>query len=308
MTNSATSADLPVSPASQVWLDVTLTAWPPLPSRSQQTSRAFLSTRRSIAWLPDPPSEPTETLVLTGSKWYIDLRVLKEGLILDWGMAGIKETVGGTEGASISLSPPSTSPLLTNMPSYYLLTPAEKPRARFTNHLDSHQPDLDPSHQDPESDLTSDEGDFETLPSGDTRETGSMLNSETGLVQPYEEIWSSVYVPPGEEVLLVAFSRAGSEKKSAYLGLIGDQALALWRNQEDLSFGAWKARREGGDWSTTWLQKTKGETVALPQGDEWEAAVAGKREGDRLAWGGQYGDWIVLERGLMGKGRLEGQS
>lgn len=42
----------------------------------------------SLRWLPEPPFENTETLVLTVGEWYVDLRVDKESGTLDWAIAG----------------------------------------------------------------------------------------------------------------------------------------------------------------------------------------------------------------------------
>lgn len=49
---------------------------------------ARLSTRISIRWLPDPPSEPTDTLVMSVGEHYMDLRVTKAETTIDWAMAG----------------------------------------------------------------------------------------------------------------------------------------------------------------------------------------------------------------------------
>ena len=48
-----------------------------------------LSTRVSLRWLPDAPSEPTDTLVMSVQNYYMDLRVLKEHpSTIDWSMSG----------------------------------------------------------------------------------------------------------------------------------------------------------------------------------------------------------------------------
>ncbi|KAJ5389105.1 uncharacterized protein N7496_000173 [Penicillium cataractarum] len=49
-------------------------------------SRAL--TRVSLRWLPEPPFENTETLVLMVGEWYVDLRVDKQSGALDWAIAG----------------------------------------------------------------------------------------------------------------------------------------------------------------------------------------------------------------------------
>lgn len=59
---------------------------------------ARVSTRISIAWPPAPPSEPTDTLVLGVGGWYVDLRMTKDDLIVDWAMAGERIVVPGNPG------------------------------------------------------------------------------------------------------------------------------------------------------------------------------------------------------------------
>ena len=48
------------------------------PNSDKQPVPPSISTRAFIQWLPDPPSEPTSTLVLTSSeKFFVDIRVLR---------------------------------------------------------------------------------------------------------------------------------------------------------------------------------------------------------------------------------------
>jgi hypothetical protein len=47
-----------------------------------------LSTRISIKWASDAPSEPTDTLVMSIGDYYMDLRVRKVDISIDWAMAG----------------------------------------------------------------------------------------------------------------------------------------------------------------------------------------------------------------------------
>jgi hypothetical protein len=53
-----------------------------------QLLQSHASTRVSLRWLPEPPFENTETLVLMVGQWYVDLRVDKETGALDWAIAG----------------------------------------------------------------------------------------------------------------------------------------------------------------------------------------------------------------------------
>lgn len=50
-----------------------------------------VSTRISLRWLPNAPSEPTDTLIFNIGSYFMDLRVLKADAKIDWGMAGVRE-------------------------------------------------------------------------------------------------------------------------------------------------------------------------------------------------------------------------
>jgi hypothetical protein len=52
-----------------------------------------ISTRISLRWLPDPPSEPTDTLVYNVGSYFVDLRVLKADKSIDWAMAGERQVI-----------------------------------------------------------------------------------------------------------------------------------------------------------------------------------------------------------------------
>jgi hypothetical protein len=57
------------------------------------TSPPNISTRTFIQWLPDPPSEPTSTEVLTSrQKFFVDIRILKDSDGIDWAFAGRSES------------------------------------------------------------------------------------------------------------------------------------------------------------------------------------------------------------------------
>jgi hypothetical protein len=57
------------------------------------TSPPNISTRAFIQWLPDPPSEPTSTEVLTSrQKFFVDIRILKDFSKIDWAFAGRSES------------------------------------------------------------------------------------------------------------------------------------------------------------------------------------------------------------------------
>jgi hypothetical protein len=68
-----------------------------------------VSTRISLRWLPDPPSEPTDTLVYNVGSYFLDLRVLKDpGNTIDWAMAGVREVLSRDPRSCTLLCPPRT--------------------------------------------------------------------------------------------------------------------------------------------------------------------------------------------------------
>ncbi|RSM06226.1 hypothetical protein CEP52_005875 [Fusarium oligoseptatum] len=50
-----------------------------------------LSTRISIRWAEDAPSEPTDTVVLSVGDYFMDLRITKADQSIDWAFAGTRE-------------------------------------------------------------------------------------------------------------------------------------------------------------------------------------------------------------------------
>jgi hypothetical protein len=60
-----------------------------------------VSKRISIAWDGDEPFEDTDTLVIVGNTYFVDVRVKKDTGGLDWAMAGVKEWVHKDSGMII---------------------------------------------------------------------------------------------------------------------------------------------------------------------------------------------------------------
>lgn len=52
-----------------------------------------LSKRISIAWNGSTPFEDTDTLVVVGHTYFVDVRVKRTTGDLDWALAGIKEWI-----------------------------------------------------------------------------------------------------------------------------------------------------------------------------------------------------------------------
>lgn len=53
-------------------------------------SSSSFSTRISLRWVPEPPEETTDTIVLSVGEWFIDLRMDKASGAIDWAMAGTR--------------------------------------------------------------------------------------------------------------------------------------------------------------------------------------------------------------------------
>ncbi|KAI0321532.1 hypothetical protein OF83DRAFT_1051098 [Amylostereum chailletii] len=158
-----------------------------------------ISVRNGIAWGDGPSEEPTDTLVLTGKRYFVDCRVWKNSLItgntLDWAFAGTKsstDTLGQTH-------------------------------STWHHTVDSRT--FEP---------TTDEGILWPDPNDPlkTIERGSMCNPATGLIEDYEEIWLDEDPPAGT---LVAFLEKGDGL--AIVGVIGNRHIGVgrdfaWRKEE----------------------------------------------------------------------------
>lgn len=53
-------------------------------------SSCSLTTRISLRWVPEPPEETTDTIVLSVGEWFVDLRMDKKTEQIDWAMAGTR--------------------------------------------------------------------------------------------------------------------------------------------------------------------------------------------------------------------------
>lgn len=196
----------------------------------QLTMAHMVSTRISLRWVPDLPSEPTDTLVFNVGSYFMDLRVLKADKSIDWGMAGIREI--------LSQDPRSSSAFLL----LGLSTNADHGscegivKCRWIKEIDS----LGPS--DP------DEGEFTKLPNGDYFETGSMPYAEKGnAVTQYEEVFRELMPFPGPKHAWILQSMDGK----TFLGRAAGRFMALSQNDG----GGFSARSE--EWNEQEGWKTK---------------------------------------------------
>ncbi|KAL1310651.1 hypothetical protein AAFC00_000919 [Neodothiora populina] len=119
-----------------------------------------LTTRKSLRWVPDEPSEPTSTLVFDIGTYFIDLRVNKHDSSIDWGMAGKKATL------------------------------SEKPlKFQWTKEICSMG-----------TEASDDIAEFEIFDNGDAFEKGEMPNPANGnKVQAFEEVWGDMPITSSEQ-------------------------------------------------------------------------------------------------------------
>lgn len=168
-----------------------------------------ISERVSFRWTPDPPSEPTNTLVLTSpSGYFVDVRLLKATESghesLQWAFAGraFHTTVGGQSKGS------------------------------WTHLVDSKHPAG-----------FEDQGIFEELPNGDSLEKGTMVDEQTGEIREYEEVWHDYLAdPPRYRVV-----EGSGNQMNGYFVVMASHALGIVKDAEN-RLGVSKWREELGEW------------------------------------------------------------
>eukprot|EP01118_Nematostelium_gracile_P005947 TRINITY_DN1898_c0_g1_i1.p1 TRINITY_DN1898_c0_g1~~TRINITY_DN1898_c0_g1_i1.p1 ORF type:complete len:208 (+),score=54.12 TRINITY_DN1898_c0_g1_i1:1-624(+) len=174
----------------------------------------LISTRLFIKWGDEPASEPTDTLVLTFSKFFIDLRVCKSDSSIDWAICGIKDSLGiGEDG---------------------------KPRFRWTHFLDSHGPQLTP-----------DEASFDEPEGYEINESGEMTNPNTNKIESYIERWKRFPIQKGSTVLMLETT---SDDDKIFVGRIAGQMIGIRKHGENISArrcelkeGKWETIHKIGD-------------------------------------------------------------
>ncbi|KAF7714762.1 Uncharacterized protein PECH_002267 [Penicillium ucsense] len=130
---------------------------------AQMGSTCSFSTRISLRWLPEPPSETTDTIVLSVGEWFLDLRMDKQSGNIDWAMAGTR-----------IVENPGESPV----------------NVRFTRELCSFN---EIGMVDPAT--------FSPLPNGDDLETGEMPRTDLpgAPMTAFEEVWRELPFRQGPE-------------------------------------------------------------------------------------------------------------
>ncbi|KAI0752277.1 hypothetical protein BC629DRAFT_1257875, partial [Irpex lacteus] len=125
-----------------------------------------ISHRTSIRFLPTPPAEPTDTVVLNGggtSNLFTDFRPLhSDPTKCEWAFAGVKK--------------------------YY-----EDGRCQWDHFVDNRAVEGG-------VEAAPDVGHCEILEDGSEIERGEMVNPESGEVEAYEEVWRDEQVPSGSRV------------------------------------------------------------------------------------------------------------
>jgi len=200
----------------------------------------------------------------------MDLRILKEDRSIDWAMAGER-----------------------------VVTSQDPLKVLFTKSLDSHSLPTSTEPSPP------DEGEFTTLPNGDSLETGSMPNpARNNEMTSYEEIWRVLTPRPGGEVAYILESLdadehgSGEEGRKTFIGRIGGELLVLTEKRDEDEHGIthvfYAARRE--EWiETGWRRKyqTGGFLSGVPSFERMNLRVDGVKgeeawkKGDVVEVGGK---------------------
>ncbi|THU85642.1 hypothetical protein K435DRAFT_764012 [Dendrothele bispora CBS 962.96] len=200
-----------------------------------------ISLRQSIRWIPGSKNEPTDTIVLTGLQtgFFIDVRFLKGTNELDWAFAGYRENIDGGV------------------------------KTKFTHLIDARTENASEIDDCGTNVLQAD---------GTTLETGEMVNPETGIKTPYEEVWQDIECADSQGLLLR--NSAGTE----WYGQVGDWQLAVGRSNGN--FWAWQACREKSEWKVKNCTRTANFKLLPKESEDWKAGTV-------IAWEDQ--EWNILE-------------
>ncbi|KAI2788965.1 hypothetical protein POX_e06990 [Penicillium oxalicum] len=224
---------------------------------AQMGSTCSFSTRISLRWVPEPPEETTDTIVLSVGEWFLDLRMDKKSGAIDWAMAGTR-----------IVDNPNETPV----------------RVRFTRELDSFN---EIGMVDPAT--------FSPLPNGDDLETGEMPRTDRpgAPMTAFEEVWRELPFRQGPEgdqrgLSWVLESDDGdlfpSESQEGpvvvtkvFVGRIWGTYLGFQQAQTHS-----RVKESDGQWSVT---RTGGEVSARREewsGSTWEKKYVVGPEGDNL--------------------------
>lgn len=203
-----------------------------------------VSERRYIRWLPDQPSEPTSTIVLTSAQSrFVDLRILKDSppdvlAQIDWAFAGTSAS-----------------------------QPAHEERGRIipAHSTWTHWVDSRVSY---EEEPPTDEGDMYPQPNGDVLEKGRMAHPETGIVTEYEELWTDIEVRrTGQDttrVSVVLMADDSARRARGMIVRIGQWCQGILKIGNDLSVERWEYCEGSPGDQTGWQRLVKIGELEMP--------------------------------------------
>lgn len=224
-----------------------------------------ISHRLQIEWPPAKPFEDTDTIVLCSREFHlVDLRVYRNPKDpkepLEWIMTGQENPI------------------------------SESPRViEFQHEISTHHPN--------NSDGPWDRASFVSLPDGNSKETGTMINISTGKYEDYHEIWTRLdpiksipdkYVtklePNGDDVLCVVTKVKNKENYIGSVMRLGNFFQGALLNTKTRKVSANRYYFRDGKWDS--LIEYGDEVSKLPLIDS--GAVDKTYEKDGL-------EWIVVE-------------
>ncbi|KAF3941910.1 hypothetical protein ABW19_dt0203846 [Dactylella cylindrospora] len=185
-----------------------------------------ISTRISISWAPSfTPTEPTDTLVLTGKTFFVDQRL--------------------TIPPSASTSPTPASDLSGYTVSWaFGGTRSSTPIPSKLGHSKCQWKHLVSSRENVGEAV--DEGIMQPHPNYPNDEeialeTGSMVNPDTGELTDYQEVWKDVVPEKGSRVEFWEYSGGYSvgEDDRGIIGIVGGYAIGVGRTEGE--FWTWRA-------------------------------------------------------------------
>ncbi|TFK52876.1 hypothetical protein OE88DRAFT_1733865 [Heliocybe sulcata] len=174
----------------------------------------LVATRISLQFPPSPPTEPTDTLVLTFRSHYIDLRVLRSSLSSSPSQIAVDMGFAGT----VSHNAPNHS--------------------KWEHVVDSNGSD------------EIDEGIFTLLPNGDEVEGGTTYNPDTGREEEYKEVWRQIPVEKGAPAyFLESVDTAKTAGTKIFVGRIGLYFQAMGQTGSGgRGYSAKRWQLESGKW------------------------------------------------------------
>ncbi|KAL0490092.1 plsX [Acrasis kona] len=228
------------------------------------------STRVSIAFLPNPHSEPTNTLVLRGKEWYTDFRPVLNTSVESDGFIEAKNVEFIFAGKKRCLD-------------------ADLHKYEWVNIIDSRD----------QQDVAADIGECKILPNGDEFEKGTMKIN--GIPTQYEEIWRDLQFEKDVPVPIIAVELSDDSASQNGLSIIvvrvGEQCqgVLLKKQPEGLkTLAAKRSSLHNNSWKTDIIYGSSEHVDMIPNcpidfnSKEW-------RVGDLVQLEGSTYNWLVRE-------------